>query len=182
MPRLLEDPLPGTSKQRHQMPEEQLEDMIRQAEAAKAKIFATPGNVNNNFGTLGVQQLLSPSALVDEGYIVVGAHLDENTVAKINKGEYVDFGKLLPCDKVMAEEDNRMEVVVRNGKAFWVPVSSAVSINSFTKWEQAFRVYSNIYCKSNPHRSAELIEYNHIIHTIAMAYMWENVYQYDKEF
>ena len=59
------------------------------------------------------------------------------------------------------------------------PVSS---ITSFSKWEQAFRVFSNIYSKANPHRASELIEYNHVIHTIALAYVWENVYTYDREF
>ena len=63
-----------------------------------------------------------------------------------------------------------------------MPASSTININSFTRWEQAFRVFSNIYSKANPHRSAELIKYNHVIHTIAMAYVWDNVYTYDKEF
>ena len=34
----------------------------------------------------------------------------------------------------------------------------------------------------NPHRSAELIEYNHVIHTISTVYQWDNVYLYDKDF
>ena len=59
---------------------------------------------------------------------------------------------------------------------------ATVAINNFAKWEQAFRVFSNIYCKFNPHRSSELIEYNHVIHTIALAYTWENMYMYDREF
>ena len=71
--------------------------MIRQAEAAKAKIFATPGR-NNIFSNRQDNQVTSPSALVDEGYIQVGAHLDENTISKIGKGEYIDFSKLLPRD------------------------------------------------------------------------------------
>ena len=120
--------------------------------------------------------------MVDESYVVVGAHLDENMVSKISEGKYVDFSKLIPHDRIVAEEDVRMEMVMRNGRTFWSPVSSGVIINNFGKWEQAFRVFSNIYCKVNPHRSTELIEYNHVIHTISMAYTWENVYQHDKEF
>ena len=120
--------------------------------------------------------------MVDEGYFVVGAHLDETTVSKIGKGEYIDFGKLLPRDRVVAKEDCCMEMIIRNGKTFWVPVGNSVQINSFAKWEQAFRVFSNIYCKANPNRAAELIEYNNVIHTIAMAYTWDNVYTYAKEF
>ena len=47
-----------------------------------------------------------------------------------------------------AEEDTRFEMAIKNGKTFWVPVTSAVAVNGFNKWEQAFRVYSNIYCKA----------------------------------
>ena len=61
-------------------------------------------------------------------------------------------------------------------------VSESSSISSFQKWEQAFRIYSNVYSQFNPNRSAELIEYNHIIHTISQNYTWENVYMYDKDF
>ena len=146
--------------------------MIQQAEAVKARMFATTGNKYVN---------LTPSALVDEGYIVVSTHLDEQMVKKIKAGDYVEFGKLIPWDKVI-DNEGRMELCVRNGKTFWMLVSNTVSINSFARWEQAFRVFSNIYSKANPHRAAELIEYNHVIHTIALAYTWENVYSYDKEF
>ena len=52
------------------------------------------------------------SAMVDERYLVVGSHVDEATVAKIIKGEYVNFEKLVPQDKVLSEEDSRMEIVV----------------------------------------------------------------------
>ena len=75
-------------------PEERVRDMIQQAEAAKARMFAATGN----------KQLISASAIIDEGYVVVGAHLDDQMVAKIKKGEYVDFGKLIPRDRVVEEE------------------------------------------------------------------------------
>ena len=61
-------------------------------------------------------------------------------------------------------------------------MNDGLSISSFHKWEQAFRIYSNIYTKFHPQWSSELIEYNHIIHTIAQNYTWENVYMYDKDF
>ena len=169
------DEQPSTSAGRNEFsvqqitPEKRMQDMVRQAEAAKARIFATPG--------------MSNSAAIDESYIVVGAHLDSNTIEKISKGEYVDFSKLLPRDRIAsADEECKLELVFKNGKAFWTPASHTVTINNFLKWEQAFRVYSNIYCKTNPSRAPELIEYNHIIHTISLAYVWDNVYNYDKEF
>ena len=166
-------------------PEEKVQDMIRQVELSKARMFNTPGKHSDKLLDRGVDlgQMLSPTAVVDKGYFVVGAHLDESLVNKIGKGEYVDFGKLLPKDKVVsADEDCRFEMVIKNGKTFWTPAANTVSINSFAKWEQAFRVFSNVYCKANPNRAAELIEYNNVIHTIATAYTCNNVYTCDKEF
>ena len=72
------------------------------------------------------------TAKIDEDYLVVGGHVDEATKLKIIKSEYVDFGKLLPCDRILVKEDGCMELVVRNGKTFWMPVSESVSINSFS--------------------------------------------------
>ena len=113
---------------------------------------------------------------------MVGSHVDQSTVDKIQRGEFVDFGKLIPQDRVLTQEDQRLEMVIREGRTYYVPVNESSSINGFLKWEQAFRVFANIYTKSNPSRLSELIEYNHIIHTIAMSYTWENVYLYDKDF
>ena len=82
----------------------------------------------------------------------------------------------------MQKMNGRYELIVKNGKTFWIPAATSVSILNFGHWEQAFRVFSNIYCKANLHRVAELIEYNHIIHTIALSYTWDNVYAYNREF
>ena len=116
--------------------------------------------------------------------MVMGAHVDEVTQLKIVSGQYVDFSKLFSKDKVMVVDDDRYELVVKDGKMFWSPVSSSekVAITNFQKWEQAFRVFSNIYCKAHPSRSGEMIDYNHIIHSIAVSYAWDNVYAYDKDF
>ena len=121
---------------------------------------------------------------MDQDYIVIGAHIDKNTQQKIISGQYVDFSKLIPKDKILVEKDGRMQLVIKNGQSFWVPVSKSesVNINNFSKWEQVFRVYVNIYTKGNPDRAGELIQYNHVIHSISLSYVWDNVYTYNKEF
>ena len=103
-------------------------------------------------------------------------------IKKIKKGEYVDFSNLVPHDRVAVEDEQRLEMLIKGGRTFYIPVNDCPNINSFAQWEQAFRVYVNIYTKENPHRSSELIEYNHVIHTISSTYSWENVYQYNKDF
>ena len=101
---------------------------------------------------------------------------------KIQCGEYVDFRKLIQKDRVLAEDAQRLEMVIRGGRMYYIPVEDGVSISSYAKWEQAFTVFSNIYSKVNPNRSSELIEYNHVIHTISTVYAWDNMYMYDKDF
>ena len=55
-------------------------------------------------------------------------------------------------------------------------------INNFTKWEQAFRVFCNIYTEFFPNKAKELIQYNHIINIASQSFAWDNVYKYDKDF
>ena len=145
-------------------------------------MFPSKGEILNNLDKSN--QSFKMIAQMDQDYMVVGAHVDEVTRQKIISGQYVDFGKLLPKDRIAVEEDGRMELIVKEGKTFWSPVTALenAAITNFSKWEQAFQVYSNVYCKANPDRVGELIEYNHVIHSIAAQYVWDNVYLYDKDF
>ena len=124
------------------------------------------------------------SALCDENYLLIGSHLDMSLQHKIINHEYVDFAKLIPKGRITKEEDSRLEIVSKGGSTYFVLVSDRETsmINSFTKWEQAFRVFSNVYACAYPNRSSELIQYNHVIYTALCTYMWDNVYMYDKEF
>ena len=63
------------------------------------------------------------SSMIDEGYIVVGSHVDDTGKSKIANGEYIDFSKFIPKDRVSIEEDTRMEMINRGGMSYWVPVS-----------------------------------------------------------
>ena len=183
-----EEPRPGTSNGKRQghptsvmeevSQEEKIDKMVWDAEKAKANIFSNQGKdieglYNYEF-----------TAKMDEDYMVIGAHVDESMQNKIIRGEYIDFGKLIPRDKIVMEEDKRMELIMKNGRAFWTPAGSGeiTSITNFHKWEKAFRIYSNIYTRAHPARASELIQYNHVINSIASTYVWDNVYSYDKEF
>ena len=123
--------------------------------------------------------------VADDNYIMVGANIDAALRDKISKGEYVDFARLLTRDR-LSNDNHCMELVFKGGQTYFVPAAdrdmTGNSVNSLAWWEQAFRVFSNIYLKSNPQRASELIQYNHVISTASSAYTWENVYSYDKEF
>ena len=78
-----------------------------------------------------------------------------------------------------------MELISKGGSTYFVLVADREvngSISSFNRWEQAFRVYSNIYTRAYLTRATELIQYNHLICTASLSFVWDNVYRYDKEF
>ena len=155
------------------------EQMLREAEASKAKMLATKGRYHVNEFENRVH-----STMVDDEYLMIGAHLDETLIKKIVNHEYVDFAKLLPQERLAHEEDHRMELISRNGMTYWAPVSDREVgvISSFAKWDIAFRVFSNVFTRQYPNKAAELIQYSHVIHTASLTYVWENVYLYDREF
>ena len=88
--------------------------MICQAEGAKARMYDITGNEHNN------QNPLFHSVVVDEDYAIIGVHLDDNLRKKIIQGEFVDFSKLIPKDKIVTEADRRLEIVTKNGQTFTV--------------------------------------------------------------
>ena len=132
--------------------------VIRQAEAAKAHIFVTPGNVevpllHNNFDRQ-IQQVVSNQvgASYDENYIMVGANINAGLQDKIKRGEYVDFSRLLPRDR-QNHDDHRLEIVYKGDQTYFVPAGdrdSNARVTNFHRWEQAFRVYLNIYLHKHP--------------------------------
>ena len=75
-------------------------------------------------------------------------------------------------------------MVNHNGRAYYVPVSELekTQINSLFRWQQAFRVFCDIFTPKYPAKSAELMQYNHTIHTAASSAPWENVASYDRVF
>ena len=55
-------------------------------------------------------------------------------------------------------------------------------IDNIRKWEQAFRIYTTIYCSANPHRAGEILQYTETIHRAAAIFNWDNVARYDYVF
>ena len=53
--------------------------------------------------------------MVNEKYKMVASHIDSGMKIKIQNFENIDFGKLIPRDKVMQQEDNRLTLVNKGG-------------------------------------------------------------------
>ena len=183
--------------------DERAEQLIREAELSRARIFQIPGRetttagdgpssvvpVNCDNRTIGGEVVNTPrfwhTSMVDESYLAAAAHVDDATRSRIIAGQYVDFARLLPKDRIQyMDEENRLECVVRGGQTYFVPAvdRNVPSINSFNRWDQAFMIFANIYLNTHQNRSSELLEYQYAIHTASTGFPWENVYSYDRDF
>ena len=159
--------------------EQHADEIIKEAERSKARMFEIPGNVNLNL----VNRQLNVNQM-DEDYQMIDSHIDESIKRKILCFEYVDFCKLINRNHPYKDDDQRLEIVNHNGMTFLSPVADheVVQISSYGKWEQAFRVFSNVLTTKYSGKAPELLQYNHTIHSASGAYIWENMYAYDKEF
>ena len=108
---------------------EKAEKLIIESEHDRAHLYPSSGNVKNNFEL---------TAQADQDYLVVGAHIEEGTRLKIERGKYIDFGNCFQGTK-------SSPMTTADWNWYWMPVSEVVTINSFSRWEQAFCIYSNIY-------------------------------------
>ena len=164
--------------------EERMRHMVQQAKAAKAKIYKMAGKEQNVYQTNEKNNQLLYSVVVDEDYAALGAHIDELLCRRIIAGEYVDFSRLIPKDRVSLEADKRLEIVSKNGQMLFQPAveCKGIGITNIFRWQQAFRVYCNIYTEIHAHRAPEMLQYSHIIHHANQLFVWENVYKYDIDF
>ena len=142
---------------------------------------------NLNGPTAGLAITNSMSSMSDDDFFHLTCHVDESLREKIEKGAYVDLERLLPKERGSSfgasnEDNGRLEWVRRDGHTFLAPVNDKGKINSFRKWEQAFRTYATIYCGANPNRSKEIWQYISVISTAASSFIWENVANYDFTF
>ena len=117
----------------------------------------------------------------DDEFFHLTCHVDQNLREKIERGEYVDLEKLLPKDRFKKPQNDRMELIYRDGAAFFQS-SHENKISNVRKWEQAFRIYAAIYSMANPNRSAEIWQYIYVINSASSMYIWENVANYDYTF
>ena len=161
-----------------------LDKVIRDAEASKARVQEIAGRWRNCDKDLRDKQFVDNIEHVDHNYQFLGSHVDGSLRKRIIDHEYVDFARLIPRDKVKVETDNHLEMVQQNGRTYWVPYADRdnLSVNSYARWDLAFRVYSNIYTSAYPGRATELLQYQHLIYSASQNYIWDNVYTYDIDF
>ena len=192
VPQCVAEPVPGTSaedvmyQENVDIAKRKANEMILEAERFKATVNTPPGNASHNLDFVNEGENVIPlneNKLVDDdSFFHVTCHLDPTLRVKIARGDFVELERLLPKQRGFSDE-NRMNIVQKDGKAYFVPVQNNGSkINSVRKWEQAFRIYAAVYSEANPSRAAEIWQYVHVINIAAASYVWDNVSYYDTTF
>ena len=107
----------------------------------------------------------------------MACHIDGALCGKIERGEFIDLEWLLVKQKTgyRQSDSNRLELVSKDGLAYFTPAQDRPKITGIRTWEQAFRVYAAIYSKAQPSRASEIWQYIYIINLAAASYAWENV-------
>ena len=97
--------------------------LIHDVEQNKANMYEVPGKDK------------AIASIIVEDYQMIDAHLDENLRARILTFEYTDFAKLISKNRFNKDEDQRMEIVNRNGLSCLSPVSdNGISISNYIRW------------------------------------------------
>ena len=117
----------------HKEVRERTDKAILDAEKFKAQVADPPGksfnsvNVNDMFEQMMGDRTMkqSQSGRSDDDFYYLTCHIDNNLVAKIERGDYVELGKLLPRakNKISSSNDNRLEWVYEDGGTYLVPAS-----------------------------------------------------------
>ena len=173
---------PPRRQDREDVAREVTDRIILESEKFKAQLVAPKGMPSRIDSNIELLRKLDN----DDDFFHTSCHIETTLKLKIEQGEFVDLDKLLPIDKgaggVSMAQDNRLGLVYEDGEAFLAPAKKVNKINSFRKWDTAFRVYSTIYSEANPHRASELLQYVQVIHLAASNNPWDNVAFYDFTF
>ena len=140
---------------------------------------------NNDHNKFEMEQIRQMRYLdcEDDEFFHTTCHIDEAIKEKIRKGQFVELEKLLLKKLQVNTQENRMQLVNKDGMSYFVPsIDRENKIDNIKKWEQAFRTYTTIYCEANPSRSGEILQYVDIIHRAAAIFNWDNVARYDYVF
>ena len=166
------------------------QEAILDAERFKAQV-QQPTNKGIQFNNTDNLMCLQQQSVVkhlryldseDDEFFHTICHIDPQIKEKIERGGFVDLDKLIQKKTQYEPSEKRMQLVNRDGQSYFVPYERETKVDGIRKWEQAFRVYTTIYCQANPTRSGEILQYVDVIHRAASIFSWDNVAKYDYVF
>ena len=179
-------------QQHYRIPKKQMSAEDRAMEAAEKDVIDSEkfkAEVNSSGGKAQQSKYLVPMVDYsvsdhDSDFFAMTCHVEESIKEKIRRGEFIELEKLLAKKQKFNERKERhLEFVNKDGHSYLVQGEEKEGkIFSYRKWEQAFRVYAQIYSDANPHRCAEIWQYVDSIHSASVTFAWENVAMYDYDF
>ena len=122
-------PVEPTPQQAPVTLESRVNEYVHEAEASRAQVAERTGN---DLDFVTPNQFMK-MAVMDEDYLIVAAHVDENMERRIRNVDYIDFSRLLPRDRVQMQLENRVELINQNGHLTCAPLkdNSVGNISSF---------------------------------------------------
>ena len=112
-------------------------------------------------------------------HIILAKHVPLALCHLIWADNYVDLSLLLDKD-VSAEQP--LQFVTKNGKLVLVKAPVGNKIDSWGKWNKAFRFFTEIYAIKYPFKCMQLVQYAGLLNNLAGKFPFYQVYNYDKEF
>ena len=111
---------------RNNIPKKMLRNMVRDAELHKGKVFKLPDKLPGEMS----------QAEIDDEFVLESSHLDNATIEKIEKGQFVDLHKLLPKEKILYDE-GKLQPLTKEGSTYFAPTTEKDTplINNFKRWE-----------------------------------------------
>ena len=107
--------------------------------------------------------------------------VDDKTRSKIYAGEYVKFSSLLPLDP-NSPAKNQYRSVEQAGQLVFLKSNEKDSINTITKWTEAYQVFVAIYAEKYPLEIGNLMVYAQTVQKIAESCGDQAALQYDEKF
>lgn len=189
--RQLPPPPPSQPKPAKQAAQDKADDLIKQAELQKAELAKPPGEHNqlkhnSQFPSTNPTDEQNVDGTLDYLHNTGSAHVDATTRLKVKQQLYVDLARFLPRDLDVVDEDENLVLTNKDGKTYHVPPSERDlgTINTFKKWQLAFKVFMSIYMEEHPNKlpvvAPEFIQYMQLIEDMTTTWIWDNVYKYDK--
>ena len=119
----------------------------------------------------------------DDEFFHITSQIEPNLKSKIERGEFIKLERLLPKDRSFSNRSGQDELnkqlfqLITQGTSSYLepPSTKTGKINSLRKWDQAFRVFAEIYTNANPERSSEIWQYIYVIHCRSCKSMGQRV-------
>ncbi len=103
-------------------------------------------------------QTIQYFAGLEEDTLLMADHLDKTIITKIQNLEFVEFASLLPPE-VPELDKNKKKVVWDNESVSFVQETQEKSLNNYTIWSKAFRIYMAVMIAKYPELTHQLMTY-----------------------